>query len=104
MLFVEEPKFVSVVVRGKKLWMDEKDFNQMAEWRLERIATGVRYNTGPLIRDVYADAGEQLVPGGNATITEVAIFASSQYEMEQIFGMDWSMPRDGETRRNPQWK
>ena len=104
MFYETKPEFVYVVVRGKRIWMNEEQFSCMAEYRQERIDDGSRYNTGPLIRDQYADARQPLLRFGEATVWEVAIFSDSIHEMEKLFGKDWNTPLEGETRVNPKWK
>jgi hypothetical protein len=61
----------------------------MASYRSDRIKNGERYNDGRVICDQFADDGIELVPGGEATIRELQVFAKSRYEMTSIFGNKW---------------
>ena len=103
-LYAHKPQFAKVIVRGREIFMNVADFNSMAMYRAERIHDGSRYNTGPMIRDQFADAGQQLDPGGEATVWEVVIFSDSLREIEDIFGKNWAEPLEGESRSNPRWQ
>lgn len=97
MIYTSEPKFVPVTVRGQQIWMDEDKFGTMAMFRSERLVDGRRYNTGTVVRDQFADAGERLVSGGGATVWELSIFYD-QYDMEKCFGKNWDASLPGESR------
>jgi len=103
MLYSTEPTFVPVLVRGKQIWMEQGDFETMATFRKQRIENNRRYNTGPLIRDQFADAGQELNNGGEATVWEVSVFAQSEDHLILMFGKNWAEPLPGESRKNPNW-
>lgn len=102
-VFLDTPPVLEEVkVRDRSFYITKELFDAIARKRGERINSGSRINTGPYIRDFYADHGIQLTRENN----EVSIFEVTWHDdfwktLDLAFGKSKYDMLEGEYRPNP---
>jgi hypothetical protein len=88
MIYIHTPNTVEVKVNGKVIFIDENDFNSIANFRAERIEKNHFFNDGIRYYDKYAVAGEQLVAGSEITTAELRVVCSYSDEtlLRRVYG------------------